>query len=185
MDASRRPSGADSTVPPVAQFRAGSLAWFVSVWGVGGVALSLGMAIFRLGKRALLLRERGLAPFEWAVLVVCALAFAYGEGYRALHLRFSPRVIARVAALTPASGAGVGVGRALLAPVYALGLIQRDRAGALRAWLAVALIGLAVAIVRALPDPWRAIIDASVVLALSIGLVSLVVRFAAWLRSQP
>ena len=109
---------------------AGPLAWFVSVWGVGGVALSLRMAIFRLGKRALLLRERGLAPFEWAVLVVCALAFAHGEGYRALHLRFSPRVIARVATLTPASGAGVGVGRALLAPLYALGLIQRDRARA-------------------------------------------------------
>jgi hypothetical protein len=147
---------------------------------VAGVALSLGAAIFRLGKRALQLRERGLEPFEWAVFVVCALAFTYGEGYRALHLRFAPGVIARVAALTPASG--LRVGRALLAPLYALGLIQRERAAVLRAWLSVALIVLAVVIVRELPEPWRGIIDASVTLALTIGLVSLLARFAIWLR---
>jgi hypothetical protein len=139
------------------------------------------MATWRVGQRALTLRPRELTPLQWAVFAVCTLTFAYGEGYRALHRRFTPAVIARAATL--ANGARARSVFALLGPLYALGLFYPDRKVCLRAWLSTTAIVLAVFIVRALPDPWRAIIDASVALALAIGVSSLLGRFSLWARS--
>jgi hypothetical protein len=155
--------------------------WAASAWAVVGVAATLVMAVYRLGLRTRTLLETDLAPHAWWLLGASTLLFAYGEGYRALHLRFVPAVIARAAELTPMVKVTLRI--RLLAPLYALGIVQSDRTARMRAWLSIALIGLAVVVVRQLPEPWRGIIDASVTVALAIGLSSLALGFVNWLRT--
>jgi hypothetical protein len=53
-------------------------------------------------------------------------------------------------------------------------LVGAPRPTLARAWLGVAGIVLAVLLVRALPDPWRGIIDLAVAAALAWGLLVLV-----------
>lgn len=147
-----------------------------ATWGVLGVAFVLLECVVRLGRRAWSAIADGLDPTEWVLLLVSLVAFGYGEGYLALHRRFAPRVIDR--AFEPSSGA-----RTILAPLYALALLSPARAAMIRAWCGLALIVAAALIVRALPTPFREIIDAGVALALAIGLASLTRRFAGRLRS--
>lgn len=149
-----------------------------AAWGVLGVALMLLECVVRLGLRARSAAGAGLAAREWLLLLAVLVAFAYGEGYLALHKRFAPAVIARVFDRPTPSGA-----RAILAPLYALGLISDDRAAMRRAWCGLALIVAAAVGVRSLPSPIREIVDAGVALALAIGLGSLTHRFADRLRS--
>jgi hypothetical protein len=153
-----------------------------SIWGVSIVALTFVEAIYRLGVRAHTTLQTELDARDSFLLALSVALFAYAEGYRALHRRFVPHVIARAAELSasrPQSLRGW-----LVAPLYVLCLVQAGRRSQLRAWTSVVLIVLAVLLVRALPEPWRGIIDAGVAAALSFGLASLVFATAAWLRSD-
>ena len=67
----------------------------------------------------------------------------------------------------------LGASVCLLAPLYVLRLVHAERAELARAWLAIALITLAVLIVRELPEPYRGMIDGAVAAALSVGLGSM------------
>ncbi|HEX6242144.1 MAG TPA: hypothetical protein VFZ61_14640, partial [Polyangiales bacterium] len=108
---------------------------WVAGWAVGGVVLTFAEAIYRLGLRAVETLRMELSPLAWAVFVVTSAAFAYGEGYRALQLRFAPRVIARAFAIDVRRKRDV-----VLAPLYALSLLGAPARELARAYLAVALI---------------------------------------------
>ena len=114
----------------------------------------------------------GLDPVEWVAFLLLAAAFVYGEGVRALGRRWVPAVVARARELGPQSP----LWQRVLAPLYAMSLVGASRVVLARAWVGVALIVLAVLVVRALPDPWRGIVDGAVALALSWGLVVIVRR---------
>lgn len=145
----------------------------VSLWAVGGVGLTFVEAIYRLGARALDTIAAGLTSLEWLALGVSTLLLGYVEGYRALQRRFTPRVVARAYELeqTP------HLAWKLLGPFYVLSLLGDERRTVIRAWRAVALIVAAVFAVRALPNPWRGIVDAGVAVALTWGLGALVVQY--------
>ena len=146
----------------------------VAAWAVGGIALTFVEAIARLGLRGWRAVEAGLTGPQWLVLVGMTLALGYFEGHRALQRRFVPEVVARALALA----ARPVTARSWFAPLHAASLLGADRASLVRAWLAVAAIAGAVLIVRALPEPWRSIIDLAVASALAWGLGALLVRFA-------
>ncbi len=151
-----------------------------AAWAVVGVAVMLLEAIVRLGARGLdTLRAEPLGAWEWATFALVSGSLVYFEGYRALHRRYMPKVAERVMAL--ARGAGPSV--VVPAPLHALALWGVERSALVRAWAGVALIVVAVLVVRALPAPWRGIVDAGVALALSVGLASFVVRVARASRS--
>jgi hypothetical protein len=118
---------------------------------------------------------------QWFWMGVSVTAFAYGEGYRALHRRFSPHVIARACEL---ASERQSLRNWLQAPLYLLCLVRARRAAMLRGWLSVALILLAVVAVRQLPEPYRGIVDAGVAVALAIGLWSLARGFVAAVRGS-
>lgn len=61
----------------------------------------------------------------------------------------------------------------VLAPLYGLALIGRSPHQLKRAWLGAGAILLAIATVRALPDPWRGIINFAVAAALVWGLATI------------
>ena len=148
-----------------------------AVWGVLPLGLMLLECIVRLGHRALLAVASGLEIREVFGLALSLAVFGYGEGYLALHKRFVPRVVAR--AFAPAGGVSLGV-----APLYVMGLVGDDRRQVFRGWLGVAGIVCAILVVRALPSPFREIVDAGVASALGLGLVSTSLRFAAAVRSS-
>lgn len=124
----------------------------------------------QLGRRGVATLRVGLEPLEWAVLAALVLVFVWGEGVRALEQRWVPRMVARAAQL---DGASRMVDR-VLAPLYAMSLIGATRSSRLRAWGGLALVVTAVLAVRAMPEPWRGIIDLAVALALLWGLVAIV-----------
>ena len=147
-----------------------------AVWAMLGVAAMFVEAIGRLGARALNTSDAGLSVAEWTAMGTMLAIFGYYEGFRALHQRFMPALVHRAFSIGP------GALAAVLAPFTALALVNVPKASLRHGWLAVALIVAAVLIVRQFPEPWRGIIDGAVAFALTIGLGSLLGRFAARLR---
>jgi hypothetical protein len=154
----------------------------VAAWGIVGVALLLAQAVVRLFGVAVdpFVSGRGLTPFETGACVVWVLVMLHGEGYRGFQKAFVPRTVARAfhLASTP---------RPLLvalAPAYCMGLVHARRRRLVTSWSLVAVIVLAVVLVRRLPVPWRSIIDLGVVAGLLWGIVSLLATFARALRGN-
>jgi hypothetical protein len=138
-------------------------------WGVGGVALVFGMAVYRLGVRGLDTVVRGLTPGQWLALLLLTAVFVYGEGIRALQRRYIPHVMRRVELLR----AEPRWWYRLLAPLHALTLIGASTRMLLKSWAGTIAIALAVVIVRSMPDPWRGIVDVAVASALAWGTLAL------------
>jgi hypothetical protein len=148
-----------------------------AVWGLFGVATTFVEAIYRLGARALEAMGEGLSPVQWATLALITATLVYFEGYRALQRRFAPRVVQRALAV-----GAEPVRWQLLAPLYVLSLVGAPRKELARGWLAVGLIVAAVFAVRAMPEPWRGIVDGAVACALCWGLLALLAESFKSLR---
>jgi len=148
-------------------------------WSVLAIGLAFAEAIARLGARAVATIQAGLTPAEWIALAGSVLVFTWYEGYRALHRRFVPAMVTRAFETAARSKGVLGW---LTAPLRTLSLLDASRRELVRAWLSVALITLAVFVVRVLPMPWRGVVDAGVSSALLLGLCSMLVRFFVAVR---
>ena len=151
------------------------------IWGFIGVAGLIGYSVIRLSHLAMDAFAHTLLGYHWLALAGIVVFMAYSEGYRGFQQAFSPRTVARTLYLYQHPT----VLRVLLAPLFCMGyfhIIKRQQ---------IVIIGLTVFIivliilVRLLPQPWRGIVDAGVVVGLTWGLVSLLL-FAgkALLRSE-
>jgi hypothetical protein len=147
-------------------------------WALFGVAAVFAVPIARLAARGIATVGAGLAPPEWFALAALTALFVYTEGVRALQRRWGPHMIRRTVAL--ASERRVWV--RLLAPLYALSLVAAPRRELARAWVGLCAIVAAVLLVRALPDPWRGIIDLAVAVALTWGSSAIAVACARIFR---
>jgi hypothetical protein len=146
----------------------------IAIWGVLGVALMLCRALYQLTPLALEpIVSSSLAPPQWVLLAAWVGFNAYAEGYVGFHQKFSPRVVGRALHL----GRNPTPLRVLFAAPYCIGLFDAPRKTMITAWTLVLLIAAVVFGVRHVPQPWRGIIDAGVVVGLGIGLVSLLARF--------
>lgn len=143
-------------------------------WGLVGMLALLGDALYRLGPIAAEAVTGDLSAGQRAALVSWVVIMAWTEGWRGFHLRFSPMVVARCQTLDGSSPRWHRV----LAPVYAMGLIHATPRRKRVSWGLTIGIVLLIILVRELPDPWRGIIDAGVVVGLSIGALSMLY----WLR---
>lgn len=136
------------------------------LWGIIGFSALLGCAILRL---AVLARASLAEPWHAGhvvALFVSVAAMAYFEGYRAFQQSYAPRFAARAAALRTQAT----LIRTLLAPLYCMSLYDAPRRQLTAAWMVTAGIVVLVLCVRLLPQPWRGILDAGVVVGLSWGL---------------
>jgi hypothetical protein len=116
-----------------------------------------------------------LLPASVAV-VWCGLN-AWLEGYRGFQKRFVPQALDRAFSIDPKSKLEV-----VLAPLKVLGVWRTERKVMRRAWIMVAGISLLVLAVKQLPQPWRGVIDAGVVVGLGWGTAALLVGLVARLR---
>lgn len=148
---------------------------WIAAWAVLGVAATFVEAVVRLLGRAHAEIERGLSPTQWVILAVATVGMTYLEGHRALRRRFVPSVIARSFEVARRDRSRW----APLAPLYALCLVGAPPWTVARSLLGIAAIVACVFIVRALPSPWRGIVDGAVGVALTWGGVALLVDFAS------
>lgn len=93
----------------------------------------------------------------------------YSEGYRGFQKGFSPRVAARALYLRE----NATFLRTLLAPFFLMGYFHSTRKRKIVSYSLTIGIVLLVLMVRFLPQPWRGIVDAFVVLGLVYGIISL------------
>lgn len=152
----------------------------LSIWAFVAVSAVFVEAIVRLGARAVQTVAAGLDAAGWAALAASVGLLAYFEGYRGLQRRFAPTLVARALA---AGALRPGPRSVLVAPLFALSLAGTTGRARARAWGAVALIVVAIALVRCLPDPWRGVVDAGVAAALTWGLSAMLVQFVRVTRA--
>lgn len=145
--------------------RPGQLA---ALWGIGGFFLLLGYAVYRLAPVALQALSSDLAWYHWLVFIVNLGLMAYFEGYRGFQRGYSPRLVARACYLlqhpTPL--------KTLLAPLFCMGYFAAPHRRMISVWILTVVIITLVIIFRLLPQPWRGILDAGVVVGLSWGIVA-------------
>ena len=84
-----------------------------ALWGVAGIMVLLGEAVYRLVPIAIGAFESSFSALQWSFLVVWVVAMAVMEGYLGFQRSFSPRVAARAKYLTEHPNPV----RSLLAPV--------------------------------------------------------------------
>jgi len=145
---------------------------FLYLWAVLGVAALLTQAVVRLSEVSWEALQSGeMTSFEYGICAAWVALNAYLEGYRGFQKKFVPRVLARAhhLALHPAWLP------ALLAPLYAMAFFHATRRAKIAAWAITILVALAIILVRSLPQPWRGIVDAGVVVGLTWGLVALAI----------
>jgi cell shape-determining protein MreD len=142
-----------------------------AVWGIFGVALLLGSAIFRLAPFAVEALSFRLLWSHWIFLLIILLFMAYAEGYRAFQNGFSPRVAARARHILT-RGRPVD---AFLAPLFCMAYFHAPQRRRIVSISVTAGIVVLVLLVRLLPQPWRGLVDAGVIVGLAWGLVSLAV----------
>jgi hypothetical protein len=172
-------SGAGAMSPPVRELRRRRA---VVLWGVLGVVAVLVEAICRLGATAArILAVHTLTTRQIVLLAAWTIAIAYFEGYRGFQQRFSPRVVARALHLAehrrPLHVA--------LAPLYCMALFHTTRRRLIATWALVAGIVALILLVRRMPPPYRAIVDAGVAFALAWGAVSIVIFLVRGLAGRP
>lgn len=136
-----------------------------------GVLLLLGSAVYRLAPLAVDAFTHELAWHHWTVLVLFVLFMAYAEGYVGFQQRFSPRVAARARYLKEHPRTIL----VLLAPFFCMGYFHATRRRQITSLSLTVGIILLIILVRFLPQPWRGIVDAGVVIGLAWGVVSLLV----------
>lgn len=143
--------------------------WLAALWGLGGISLIIGSALWRLSAYAVEALSAPLQWYHWAALVPWVLFMAHSEGYRGFQKAFSPRVAARARWLRKHPGPC----RSILAPLFCMGFFGATRKRQTVAYaLTSGIIGL-VLLVRLLPQPWRGIVDLGVVVGLGWGLIAL------------
>jgi GT2 family glycosyltransferase len=138
-------------------------------WGIGGVLLLLIFAIFRLAPMALELVNSSMSQLHWLALAFSVIYMAYAEGYKGFHLGFAPRVVVRARYLADNPRAL----HVLLAPLFCMGYIYATRKRQIVSFALTVMIICFVLIARSMPQPWRGILDAGVVVGLSLGVLSI------------
>jgi hypothetical protein len=148
-------------------FRRG-LGWLGWFWGLAGFLAVLVYAIVRLAPIAWHSLQQPLGVAHWLVFGVNLLMMAYYEGYKGFQKGYSPRVVARAEYLR----AHPRLLLVLLAPAFCMGYFHSTRRRMIAAWVLTVSIVILVILIRLLPQPWRGLLDAGVVLGLSWGLVA-------------
>ena len=110
----------------------------------------------------------GLSGPQWLLLLGNIVFMAYSEGYKGFHRGYAPRLAARVKYLTYCRNPV----EMLLAPLFCMNFFNAPRKRIITSVVLLIGIILLVMLFRQLPQPWRGILDAGVVVGLSWGSIS-------------
>jgi hypothetical protein len=142
-----------------------------ALWGLAGVSMLLGSAVYRLAPIALEGLRLELQWQHWLFLLFVLGFMAYAEGYRAFQQGFSPRVAARARYLADRPN----LVHTIFAPLFCMAYFHAPRRRMITSLSVTAGIIVLIILVRLLSQPWRGIVDAGVVVGLAWGLVALLI----------
>ena len=140
-----------------------------AAWGITGVILLLGSAVYRLVPLALTGFSMHFSWIHWLAWWASVLFMTYSEGYRGFQLHFSPRVVARARYLAKHPT----MLHCLLAPLFCMGYIHATGRRKIVSYSITMGIVVLIIAVHHLAQPWRGIIDAGVVVGLAWGIVAI------------
>lgn len=147
------------------------LGYMAALWGITGIGLLLGSAIYRLSSIGWQTFNYELLWYHWLALALCVLFMGFAEGYRGFQKAWSPRVAARALYLSQ----NVSPVRFVLAPLFCMGFFSIVRKRMIVTYCLTLGILMLVLLVHQFEQPWRGIIDLGVVTGLVWGLTSLLV----------
>lgn len=153
---------------------------FASLWGIGGVALIIGSAVYRLSPIVADALSYNLLWYHKLSLIIIVLFMAYAEGFKAFQQGFSPRVVARSRYLS----SNPRLFYVLLAPFFCMGFFHATKRRRITSVSVTIGIIVLVVLVRLLPQPWRGIIDSGVIVGLVWGIASLLAYGVIAFRSD-
>jgi hypothetical protein len=130
--------------------------FLLALWGTSGLVWVLYRAVTRLAPISLEAIQGGaMGPGHWVFLVIWTAYMSYTEGWKGFHKRVGPRTASRAFYLAE----------------------KRPLRHLIIRWALVTGIITLVVFIRQMPQPWRGIIDAGVVVGLAMGLVSVIYFF--------
>jgi len=154
----------------------------VATWGVLCVLALLANALYRLTPLALEpWLEGSMSGWQMGLYIGWAILNAYAEGYRGFHLRFSPRVVGRAFHL----GRHPRPLNVVFALPFVMSLYHAQRRQKIVSYTFIVVLTAVILAVRAVPQPWRGIIDGGVVVGLGLGALSVVYYWVRGLRGDP
>lgn len=157
------------------------IGWLALIWGGGGFLALLLYAVLRLTPIFLDSVTYQWDAIHWLGLIVNLVFMAWSEGYRGFQSSYSPRFAARLHYLFHHAS----LRQALLAPAVGMAFIDAPRKRIIGAWLLTFAVVVVVMVYRTLPQPWRGILDAGVVLGLAWGMMATVYFVVLALNSGP
>ena len=132
---------------------------------MGGILAVIGFAVFRLAIRARYISTYELVWYHWVVLVIGTLILVYVKSYRAFLLKLAPRIATRARDIR----ADPKPAKVIFAPFYCMGFFGSGRPTQVRiVSITLAMVALII-VVRYLPEPWCAILDFCIAVALALG----------------
>jgi hypothetical protein len=154
---------------------------FGALWGITGFSLFLGSAIYRLTLLSMDAFSYDFLWYHWASLVLIVMIMAYAEGYRGFQQSFSPRFAARAKYLKSHPNTLY----AILGPFFCMSYFHASRKRMVTSISLTVGIIMLILSVRLLPQPWRGIMDAGVVIGLLWGLISILIfSFQAFFSNE-
>ncbi|MBO6939436.1 MAG: hypothetical protein JJ863_30985 [Deltaproteobacteria bacterium] len=154
----------------------------LATWGVLWVLALLANALYRLTPLALEpWLDGSMSAWQMGLYVGWAIINAYTEGWRGFHLRFSPRVVGRAFYLSR-NPRPVDF---IFALPFVMSLYHAQRRQKIVSYTFIVVLTAVILAVRALPQPWRGIIDGGVVVGLGLGALSILYFWVRGLRGDP
>jgi hypothetical protein len=138
------------------------------IWALAGFTALLGAALYRLSIIALDSWSSELDLVHYLVLIANLVFMAYSEGYRGFQKKFSPRFAERLLKLRD-SGNSL---QCWLAPLYCMNYFNAERRQLIVTYLLTLMIIVFIIGFKYIPQPWRGILDAGVVLGLTWGMIA-------------
>ena len=153
-----------------------------SGWGIIGFYSLVTFAMVRLSVYTVEAFAQPFTLLQWFVLVVSLVFMAYSEGYKGFQKSYSPRFAARVHYLSSQAN-GLQL---LLAPLFCMGFFKAPKRRIISSVLLSSMIVTFVLLFKLVPQPWRGILDAGVVLGLIWGLITTAICcYQAFMTSKP
>jgi len=153
-----------------------------SCWGIIGFYSLVIFAMVRLSVHTVEAFAQPFTLVQWLVLLVSLVFMAYSEGYKGFQKSYSPRFAARVHYLSSQAN-GLQL---VLAPLFCMGFFNAPKRRIISSVLLSSMIVTFVLLFKLVPQPWRGILDAGVVLGLIWGLITTALCcYQAFFTSKP
>lgn len=141
---------------------------FAAAWGIIGLLLLLGFAVWRLGTHSIEAFQMPLNWLHWLVFIIFFVFMAYSEGYKGFQKSFSPRFAVRTKYLLR----NASVIQLLLAPLFCMSYFHAPKKRIIATFTLTTMIIVFILSFRFVPQPWRGLLDAGVVAGLIWGMIA-------------